>query len=503
MVIGGPRPARLGGAQFDAAKSAPAARVRRWQRAFAALLTASDLAILSLAVFGTQAIRFGFNRDDIVVAGWTSQEVEVTYTVVSVALIVLWSLALGVFGSRDYRVIGTGLMEYKRVVNATFALFGTLAIAAFAARIPVGRGYLLISLPVGLALLLMSRWMWRRWLISRRRRGRLLNHALLVGDRASAAHVAAQIQRDHGLGIMIVGAVTEPADESGALAPGIPVIGDWSTALDAVDQAKADTVIVTSNHSLKPRELRELGWGLEARRADLIVAPALTDVAGPRIHSTPVAGLPLIHVEAPDFTGIDRFLKRASDIVGALVLILLSSLVMIGVAIAVKVSSPGPIFYGQSRIGQHGESFKMWKFRSMIVGADDQLQTLLDAQGTSDKPLFKINDDPRITRVGAFIRRYSLDELPQFFNVLMGSMSLVGPRPQREAEVALYDDAAHRRLLMKPGISGLWQVSGRSNLTWDDAIRLDLYYVENWSLTTDAIILWRTLRAVVAKDGAV
>jgi len=481
----------------------PAARVRRWQRAFAALLSITDLMLIAVAVFGAQWIRLGIGTSELVIAGINEADVVVTYSLISAAMVVLWSLSMSIFGTRDYRIVGTGTIEYKRVTNATFAFFGLFAIVAFAIRAPIGRGYLLISLPLGWALLLLGRWVWRHWLTSRRSKGRLMSHAVLVGDRDSSSHVADQIRRSATYGIKIVGAITEHGSTERDLVSGVPVLGSFSEVLAMVDRAKADTVIVTSNHSLKPRQMRELGWGLEERKANLIVAPALTDVAGPRIHSTPVAGLPLIHVDYPEFTGIHRFLKRTSDILGSLLLIIVSSPVMIAVAAAVKFTSRGPIFYGQERIGRNGDPFKMWKFRSMIVGADDQLQSLLDAQGTSDKPLFKVNDDPRITPVGRFIRRYSLDELPQFFNVLMGTMSLVGPRPQREAEVALYDRGAHRRLLMKPGISGLWQVSGRSNLDWDDAIRLDLYYVENWSLTTDLVILWRTVRAVVAKDGAV
>jgi len=467
------------------------------------LLSITDLAVITVAVFSAQLIRLGLGQDQSAPEGASQGHGEMAYTAMSVALVICWALAMAAFGTRDYRIIGTGMLEYKRVTNATFAFFGAFAIVAFVLRAPIGRGYLLLSLPLGWVLLVASRWVWRKWLTSRRRKGRLMSHALLVGDRASSAHVAQQIQRSPACGIRIVGAITEHGSTDRQLTDSVPVLGDWANVLQHVDRAKADTVVVTSNHSLKPRQMRELGWGLEERRANLIVAPALTDIAGPRIHSTPVAGLPLIHVDYPEFTGIHRSLKRLSDIAGSLLLILATSPIMLIVAIAVKTTSRGPLFFGQERIGQDGVPFRMWKFRSMIVGADDQLQSLLDAQGTSDKPLFKVNDDPRITPIGRFIRRYSLDELPQFFNVLMGSMSLVGPRPQREAEVALYDRGAHRRLFMKPGISGLWQVSGRSNLDWDDAIRLDLYYVENWSLTTDLVILWRTVRAVIAKDGAV
>jgi exopolysaccharide biosynthesis polyprenyl glycosylphosphotransferase len=215
-----------------------------------------------------------------------------------------------------------------------------------------------------------------------------------------------------------------------------------------------------------------------------------------------VSGLPLIHVETPSYDGPKRFAKRAFDLVFALGLVVLLAPVFLVVAFAIKVTSRGPVFYGQERIGLSGEPFTMLKFRSMVTDADAHLATLLAAQGTGDTPLFKVKDDPRVTRVGRVLRRYSIDELPQLLNVLRGDMSLVGPRPQRDGEVRLYDSKAGRRLVVKPGMSGLWQVSGRSNLSWEDAIRLDLYYVENWSITNDIIILLRTARAVVGADGA-
>ncbi|WP_449372207.1 sugar transferase [Arthrobacter psychrolactophilus] len=222
-----------------------------------------------------------------------------------------------------------------------------------------------------------------------------------------------------------------------------------------------------------------------------------------RIHTQQVAGLPLIHVTTPKLEGGKRVAKRAFDLVGAGLLVIFLSPLFAVLAILTKLSSPGPIFYTQERVGVRGRTFNMIKFRSMIVNADAQLAGLLNAQGTADKPLFKVENDPRITPVGRVLRKYSLDELPQLFNVLLGNMSLVGPRPQRDGEVALYDDAAKRRLYVQPGMSGLWQVSGRSNLTWEESIRLDLYYVENWSLITDISILFKTAKAVVASQGAV
>jgi exopolysaccharide biosynthesis polyprenyl glycosylphosphotransferase len=264
-----------------------------------------------------------------------------------------------------------------------------------------------------------------------------------------------------------------------------------------------DAVVISAGVHMHPDELRSLGWELAARDIGMILAPALTDIAGPRIHTQPVAGLPLIHVSTPKLTGGKRVAKRSFDILIASFLLLVLAPVFLALALLVKTTSPGPIFYKQERVGLRGTTFNMLKFRSMKQDADAQLQSLLEAQGSAGKPLFKVEHDPRITPIGRVLRKYSLDELPQLLNVLGGSMSLVGPRPQRDLEVALYDDAAHRRLYVSPGMSGLWQVSGRSNLTWEESIRLDLYYVENWSLMGDVLILLKTFKAVFASTGAV
>jgi exopolysaccharide biosynthesis polyprenyl glycosylphosphotransferase len=275
-------------------------------------------------------------------------------------------------------------------------------------------------------------------------------------------------------------------------------MGSVNAVSEAMRAIRADTVVITSTDELPVNKVKEISWSLEAGRQHLVLAPSIIDIAGPRLHTRPVAGLPLIHVETPRFSLGQRVVKRLFDIAGALLFIVVLSPVLIAVAIAVSTTSSGPLLYRQQRIGQHGRPFSMLKFRSMRVGAERELKALLDAQGTSEKPLFKVKDDPRITPVGRFIRKYSLDELPQLFNVLGGSMSIVGPRPQIAAEVALYTDAARRRLLARPGLTGLWQVSGRSSLDWEDAVRLDLYYVENWSLVGDLAILAKTAKAVLA-----
>jgi exopolysaccharide biosynthesis polyprenyl glycosylphosphotransferase len=222
------------------------------------------------------------------------------------------------------------------------------------------------------------------------------------------------------------------------------------------------------------------------------------------VHTQPVAGLPLIHVERPTYSGPTRVVKSAFDMVGAVLLLILFSPFMLAIAAVVKLDSPGPVFFRQERVGVDGTRFRMAKFRTMRVDAEAMLDELRRAQETDagNEVLFKIKNDPRITRVGRFLRRYSLDEIPQLFNVVSGEMSLVGPRPPLAAEVAQYQNEVHRRLLVRPGMTGLWQVSGRSDLSWEETVRLDLSYVENWSITGDLMILFKTAKAVLSSSGA-
>jgi exopolysaccharide biosynthesis polyprenyl glycosylphosphotransferase len=225
-------------------------------------------------------------------------------------------------------------------------------------------------------------------------------------------------------------------------------------------------------------------------------------VAGPRLHIRPLCGLPLLHVEQPDLDGGRRLVKTAMDRIGSLLALLLLSPALIGIAIAVKATSRGSVLFAQTRVGRSGREFQMWKFRSMESDAEQRLSELTAQNRHGDEVLFKIARDPRVTPVGRWLRRFSLDELPQLVNVLRGEMSLVGPRPPLPGEVARYGSDVHRRLLVRPGLTGLWQINGRSDLSWDESIRLDLRYVENWSLSMDLLILWRTLAAVVTGQGA-
>lgn len=471
-----------------------------WEVRYGRKLVLTDVLIVLAAVFGAQVVRFGVTADDLATPV-SSTSIEISYSLLSTLLVLGWLAMLALGETRKPQNFGVGSSEYRRVVSSTLMTFGIFAVLAFALRLDIGRGYLLIALPAGMVALVLSRFLWRRRLHWQRRRGRNIYRTMLVGEAAKLRHIHRQMRADVNAGFNVIVAATNDQARVARILDGVTA-RSYDDLLETVDEFDIDTVIITGADDLPPERLQTLGWELDDRHVELVVAAALTDVAGPRIHMRQAEGFPLIYVDYPKLTGFKRFIKRVFDILGALSLIVLLSPVMLVVAIAVKLGSRGPIFYSQERIGVRGRPFPMFKFRSMVQNADDQLASLLDAQGTSDRPLHKVENDPRITPVGRFIRRYSLDELPQLFNVLIGTMSLVGPRPQREAEVALYDKHHHRRLLVKPGITGLWQVSGRSSLEWDDAIRLDLYYVENWSLVGDLVILWRTLRAVVAADGA-
>lgn len=473
-----------------------------WRARYARRLRLVDALAVLWAITGAFAVRFGFS--DL----GRGETRDVDYVILSVILAISWWLMLDFWGSRELKILGTGSEEYKRVLAASAWLFGFVAILSYSLRIDTARGFVGLAFPAGVAALLAARWLLRQHLSIERARGASHSRVLIVGSPLSAVHLFRSLKSVPSAGYSPVAAHLPGAvvPESGFEGLSVPVTGnagDLDSILAAIESADVDAVAVSAGVQMDPQDLRRLGWELAAKNIGMILAPALTDVAGPRIHTQPVAGLPLIHVSTPKLTGGRRVAKRAFDIVVSGLLLLLLSPLFAVLALLVFMTDRGPVFYKQERIGLRGTTFEMLKFRSMRVNADAELKGLLSLQGSDGKPLFKVTDDPRITPLGRILRKYSLDELPQLINVISGSMSLVGPRPQRAGEVALYDDAAHRRLYVSPGMSGLWQVSGRSNLSWEESIRLDLYYVENWSLTGDILILLKTFRAVFTSTGAV
>jgi exopolysaccharide biosynthesis polyprenyl glycosylphosphotransferase len=479
------------------------AQAHDWRRTYATGLVITDLLVLLWVVFGVQIAWFGVETSDVQFDG-NIEGVTVSYSLISIIIIASWMIALGLYGTRSYRVLGTGPQEYRLILSATVRLFGFVAIVAFLGRIEFARGYIIIALPLGLVTLVLSRWMWRQWLNVQRAKGRYSSRVLLIGSESSTDFLARELARQPYAGYLVVGACI-PSGVIAATLPGtgIPVLGqldDLQAAMRAVD---ADTIVIASNDELSAERIRELSWSLEPGRQHLVVAPSLTDIGGPRIHTRPVAGLPLIHVETPRYEGTKLFAKRAFDILASVLILVATAPLLLAVAITVRLSTPGPVLFKQERVGINGKPFQMLKFRTMVTDAEARLLELeKQARDAGNSVLFKMKDDPRVTPVGRFLRRYSVDELMQLVNVLNGTMSLVGPRPPLTREVESYETKVHRRFLVKPGITGLWQVSGRSNLSWEDSVRLDLYYVENWSIVGDLVILWKTARAVLRREGA-
>ncbi|ANS78674.1 Undecaprenyl-phosphate galactosephosphotransferase [Serinicoccus hydrothermalis] len=465
-------------------------RARRYLAPYLSTLKVLDLVLITVAVLVAYVTRFGLDESMQRVSG-------IGYGYIAFTLVLVWVLALHVQRAYDGRTVGHGVQEYRQVFAASTWVFAAVAIVGFAFRLEIARGFVILAFPLGTLMLLAGRWGARRWLVARRKSGQLSDRVILVGDANHVAGLVTALRRSPDAGYNVLGACVDDAEGT---VQGVPVLGPESDVLLQALDHHVDVVAVSSSAGLGTTGLRQLGWALESTDIDLVVAPGIMDVAGPRVLTRPVQGLPLIHVEAPRFVGPERVLKNVMDRLMALAVTLVLLPVMLAVALAVKLEDRGPVLFRQERIGQDGRSFSMFKFRSMVMDAEDRLAELRDSNEGAG-PMFKMQRDPRVTRVGAFIRRYSLDELPQLLNVLRGEMSLVGPRPPLPREVAEYARDTHRRLLVRPGMTGLWQISGRSDLSWEEAVRLDLYYVENWSPLLDGMIMWRTARVVLGSES--
>ena len=444
------------------------------------------------------ALAAGFLAFEVRFDSQGSQPAE--YLALSALLPVLWIASVALAGGYDPRFIGLGSDEFRKILNAAVSLTAGIAIASYAVRFDVARGYVVLALPTLAAFDLTGRYLLRRRLHKRRRRGRYMRRTVVAGHKPAVTDLLTQLRRDshHGLSVVAV-CVAGPRTEDEVA--GVPVAGGLDSVATTVAEVRADTVAVLACPEMNGRRLRELAWNLEKSNTDMCVASALLDVAGPRTTIRPVAGLPLLHVDHPELAGVRRVVKGVFDrVLAALVLILLAPL-FAAIALTIKLVDPGPVFFQQTRVGRDGKTFRVWKFRTMVVDAEARKAELM-AHNEAEGTLFKMRQDPRVTRTGTLLRRRSLDELPQLLNVLLGEMSLVGPRPALPAEAAKYGDHMRRRLAVKPGITGMWQVSGRSDLPWDEAERLDVRYVENWSLALDVQILWKTLSAVLRGSGA-
>ena len=469
-----------------------------WANSYRTKLRVSDATIIVIAVAAAFLVRFETSE-----AAVQTGPVATRYAIMSLLVVAVWSASLWAFRSRDPRVIGVGAGEYRRVAHATTTTFGLLAIAFLVFGAETARWFFTVALPLGLFLLLLSRWLWRQWLTTQRTYGHFLSRVIVVGRRKDVEKVVRQIRTTSGAAYTVVAAVVGENDTDiaqGALGD-LMVLDDLDRVAEFSRTLAVDGVVVAGNPDHSSDYIRDLAWRLEGGTAELILATSLANVAGPRVHFRPVDGLPLIHVEIPQFDGAKHVAKRAMDITLAGLALLVLAPVFAVIAVLIRLDSEGPSLFAQERVGRGGRTFRIVKFRSMNSAAPEQLAALM-ARNEGSGALFKMKDDPRVTRLGRVLRKYSLDELPQFWNVLTGDMSLVGPRPPLPGEVSTYEDHVHRRLYIKPGLTGMWQVNGRSNLSWEESVRLDLYYVENWSLFGDLIILWRTFKVVAQPVGA-
>ncbi|MGC4155003.1 MAG: sugar transferase [Propionicimonas sp.] len=419
--------------------------------------------------------------------------------IASLLVAATWFAALISFGVYAVRHLRAGATEYKRAITATASAAGAVGITCFVLNYDYPRGLFVLWFGTGLAGLVIARFVRRRIMHRLHRRGLLLTPVLVAGGDHHVDAIAGVLHREKWLGYRVVGAVT--SQHLTETATGLPVLGRVDDVVDVITNHQVDTVIFAEGSFATPADFRRLAWKLEGQDIQMIVVPTLTDVGSHRLDVRPLAGLPLVDVDRPQAINAGRWIKRAFDVVGSAALLLLLSPILLVTALAIKLEDRGPVIFRQPRVGLKGEEFDCLKFRSMCVDAEARLAGL-QSQNEGAGVLFKMANDPRITRVGKFIRRFSIDELPQLWNAFRGDMSLVGPRPALPREVAQYDSDTMRRLDVRPGLTGLWQVSGRSNLSWEDTVRLDLYYVDNWSMTQDLMILARTAKAVVGSDGA-
>lgn len=418
-------------------------------------------------------------------------------------LALVWFGLLAAIHSRDPNILGLGATEYRRVANATGLAFGLVAFLILMAPTIGSRSVLAAALVSGLPALLIGRWVWRNWLHRRRLAGHYSSRTLVVGDRDDVAYVIRTLDQGGENGFHVVG-VTIFGDGATTMTVGetsFPAVGDSRNIAQVATRFNADTIMVASRPEGVPSFVRELSWELEGTEIELVLSSQVSDVVGPRLSLLPIDGLPLLHIRVPSYEGGHHLLKRGLDLVVSLCGLAVLAVAAPVVALLIACDSRGPIFFSQQRVGRDGREFTMYKFRTMVADAEDRLHELR-VENEAEGPLFKLKEDPRTTRVGRVLRKFSIDEFPQFWNVLRGEMSVVGPRPPLPSEVTAYDGTVVRRLYVKPGITGPWQVSGRSDLSWTESVRLDLSYVENWSIMNDLQIMWRTARVMVNRQGA-
>jgi exopolysaccharide biosynthesis polyprenyl glycosylphosphotransferase len=464
-----------------------AGRAAAWSKDYLRRAAVVDFGCAIVGVFMAVQLRFG-------------NDVNATYEALSLALPVFWIAAVWLSGGYDVRFVGTGSDEFRKVLNAGVGLTAAIALFSYAINLELSRGYIVIALPSVTLFDLIARLVLRKRLHRQRATGQCMMNVVAVGHEPAVAALVNELRRERYHGLTVVAACVAQPSERGEVAD-VPVYGGLDDVSAAVRAVGADTVAVLACPEMDGLRLRGLAWELEKTGTDLCVSPALLDVAGPRTTIRPTAGLTLLHVDHPQLSGLRLVAKGLFDRCFAAAALIMLFPLMAFLGVMVWLHDRGPALFTQVRVGKDGRVFKIFKFRTMVVDAE-QRKTQLMASNDLDGVLFKLRRDPRVTAIGSYLRRWSIDELPQLINVLLGQMSLVGPRPALPDEAAMYADHVRRRLVVKPGLTGLWQVNGRSDLSWDESVRLDLRYVENWSFALDLQILWKTISTLLHGSGA-
>ncbi|MDH4139719.1 MAG: sugar transferase [Coriobacteriia bacterium] len=470
-------------------------------RRITAIQMVVDLAMLVAAGLAASIVRFG-----TIAAGTTFENAAADLPFWQLTLIIapIWLVFL--YAERLYDPGSTSVRpgELARVARAlSFGLVALIMLTYVLKLQGLSRAWTLIAWAFGVVFVLLGRSVVRLIVTEMRSRGRLTRRTLVVGSNAEAADVIRVLKGSPGSGLIAVGCLASSQAERLSLdfcTPEVPCLGAARELKDIVRGHKVDVAIIVSSafdHDVLARMIAELrGTGVEIN-----VSSGLFEVLTSRVLIREIGGVPLITVRGVSLSKRKLVTKRAFDLAVASSIVLLGSPAWILIALGIKITSPGPVFYKQQRVGRRGSRFGMYKFRSMVADADAQLKAL-QAENEASGPLFKMKDDPRVTSIGKWMRKFSIDEFPQLINVLKGEMSLVGPRPPLLGEAEEYTERHWRRMEVLPGMTGLWQVSGRSRLTFDEMVRLDLFYIENWSVSLDLQLMARTVPAVLFARGA-
>ncbi|MGW2522446.1 exopolysaccharide biosynthesis polyprenyl glycosylphosphotransferase [Streptomyces sp. NPDC001617] len=415
-----------------------------------------------------------------------------------------WIVAMLAHRSYDRSTLGLGTEEYRRVLRGAVALPALAAVVhwLFAHDSGLLHDMIMAAVPAA-AIAVPLRYTLRRRLHRRWARNRDRSATLLVGPSSGIVDMVSVLRRGGAQELQAAGVcLSDPENATEIRRLGLPVLGGVGGMNDVVRALGISTVVVLPAPEFDASVLRRMSWTAAVQGVDFLLAPVLTDVSAARLAVRTTNGVPLVRIHPPNLSRFSRLPKELLDRSLAALLLALLAVPLLLIALIVRLDSSGPALFRQQRVGRYGDHFTMLKFRTMRPDSEALRAELEHLNQNSDGLLFKVKEDPRITRFGSFLRRSSLDELPQLINVVMGQMSLVGPRPPLPQEVEEYTPDIKRRLLVKPGLTGLWQVSGRSDLPWDEAVRLDLGYVDNWSMSLDLSILVRTGSAVVRGTGA-